>query len=232
MTLSLSDTEARVHAFSHADDTVAQLASTVLSKLREDIDAHGNATLVVSGGSTPIALFGKLSQADIDWSRVHITLADERWVPSGHEDSNEGMVRRVLMTGAAAAAHFVPLFTGHDSPEAGELEANAKIGALRRPFSVVLLGMGTDGHFASCFPGAPNLDELLAPNTTALVRAVRPPSTKHPRITLTLACLRNTKLLALQIHGDKKKDVIESAIQHALPVGQLLGQPTDIFWSP
>jgi 6-phosphogluconolactonase len=232
MTLALNGTGADVHAFADAPATVKSLASRVIAALRQDLDTYGDATLVVSGGSTPIALFGELSQVALDWSRVKITLADERWVPSDHEDSNEGMVRRILMTGAAAAAQFVPLYTGHDTPEAGEQEAAANIGALRRPFSVVLLGMGTDGHFASCFPGAPNLSELLAPDTTELVRAVRPPSTKHPRITLTLACLRNTKLLALQIHGEKKKAVIESAVENALPVGQLLGQPFDIFWSP
>ena len=232
MTLALSSTQAQTHCFDTADETVAQLAKRVIIALREDLDAYDDATLVVSGGRTPVALFGELSKADIDWSKVAITLADERWVPADHADSNEGLVRRTLMIGAAARARFVPLFTGHDTPEAGEQEAEMRIARLRRPFTAVLLGMGTDGHFASCFPGAPNLTALVDTGSSALVRAVRPPSTKHPRITLTLAGLLQSNLLALQIHGEKKQQVIESAIEHQLPIGHVLKHTLDVFWSP
>ncbi|MEC8025525.1 MAG: 6-phosphogluconolactonase, partial [Myxococcota bacterium] len=82
MTSTNSKPGARLHRFADATATVEELASRVIRAIAHDIATKGDATLVVSGGSTPVALFGRLSQADLDWSRVTITLADERWVPA------------------------------------------------------------------------------------------------------------------------------------------------------
>ena len=232
MTSTSTEPGARLHSFADATATVEELASRVIRAIEHDLATEGDATLVVSGGSTPVALFGRLSQADLNWSRVTITLADERWVPADHADSNAGLVKRTLQLGAAARSAFVPLYTGHETPELGEGETTTRIRTLRRPFSVVLLGMGTDGHFASCFPNAPNLQHLLDPDSSALVRAVRPPNTKHPRITLTMRCLLQAKFIALQIHGETKRNVLESAVEQGLPAGRLIEQPIDVFWSP
>ena len=220
------------NAFADAETTVVALAQHIVTSLQGDIVKVGRASLVVSGGRTPLALFQRLSTSELDWSKVTVTLADERWVPEHHEDSNAGLVKRALLIGNAASASFEPLYTGDATPEEGEASAAARINGMQQPFSAVILGMGTDGHFASCFPGAPNLETLLSPETTASVLAVRPETTKHPRITLTAPCLLRARFIALQIHGDTKRTVFESARDNGLPVGRLHAEPIQVFWSP
>src|ERR1043165_3118557 len=85
------------------------LAEQVRVDLQEAIAQRGNAGLVVSGGRTPVRFFTRLAAQVLDWKSVGITLADERWVEVSAESSNERLVRQHLLTGNAAAAHFVGL---------------------------------------------------------------------------------------------------------------------------
>ena len=94
-----------VHQAPDAAALAHDLARLVVQHLSDGLAQRGQALLVLSGGSTPVPFFEALSQADIDWSRVHITLADERCVDPGHVDSNERLVRAHLLQGPAAAAH-------------------------------------------------------------------------------------------------------------------------------
>ena len=77
--------------------------------LRQAVAERGSATLVVSGGSTPLPLFHQLRWRDLPWDRVTVTLADERWVEADHPDSNAAFVRRELLARGtpAAAARFI-----------------------------------------------------------------------------------------------------------------------------
>ena len=95
--------------FADAQALNSQLAERIAQALQQGVDERGAASLVVSGGRTPIALFSELSQQRIDWSRVYITLADERWVDVQDESSNEKLVRAHLLQGFAASAHFCGL---------------------------------------------------------------------------------------------------------------------------
>src|SRR5512133_131039 len=85
------------------------LARDVADELERAIEAKGRATLAVSGGTTPKLFFEKLSELDIPWSRVSVTLVDERQVPETSERSNARLVRTHLLRNRAAAAHFIPL---------------------------------------------------------------------------------------------------------------------------
>ena len=86
------------------------LAVRVADALREAIAVRGQATLVVSGGRSPVSFFEALAQQDLPWAQVRVSLADERWVPVNHAGSNEGLVRRHLLQGPAAEAHFIGLY--------------------------------------------------------------------------------------------------------------------------
>lgn len=228
---------ARRHDFADAPALLDTLADTVSAGLQAALDARGSATLVVSGGRTPEELFERLSSRPLDWTRVAVTLADERWVPAGDPASNEGMVRRRLLAGPAAAARFVPLYGGEPTPEAGEAACAARLGGLARPFDLVLLGMGEDGHTASLFPGAPNLAAGLAGEAACL--ATRPPGVMPPRMTLTLPVLLDARRVILLVSGTAKRAVLDRAAEpgpvEEMPVRAVPRQdrtPVDIFWAP
>lgn len=227
----------RLRGFPDAAALAGTLAGEVAAGLRAAVEARGAATLVVSGGRTPEALFASLPSHPVDWRRVAVTLADERWVPPGHPSSNEGLVRRTLLAGPAAAARFVPLYGGEPTPEEGEAACARRIADLPRPFDLVLLGMGEDGHTASLFPGAPNLAEGLAGPRPCL--ATRPPGAVEPRLTLTLPILLDARRVVLLVTGAAKRTVLDAALGpgpvEAMPVRAVLRQekaPVEIFRAP
>lgn len=227
----------RVFATPH--DLADALAEGIATRLRDALVSRGGASLVVSGGRTPEALFTRLAAMPLDWSAVTVTLADERWVPPTDTASNEALVRRSLLTGPAAQARFVGLYTGHASPEAGEDACNTRVGALSRPFDVVLLGMGEDGHTASLFPGSCGLAAALSPSPCQAVQAVRAPGLGHPRMTLTLPTLLDSRSVLLVITGAGKLRTLDQAEAggpvEVMPVRALLRQDrvlVDINWAP
>ncbi len=158
------------------------LARDVADELMRAVDAKGKATLAVSGGTTPKLFFEKLSQADIAWSRVTVTLVDERKVPESSERSNARLVRQHLLQNKAAAARFVPLFGNAD--------------AAKTPFDVAVLGMGSDGHTASFFPGGDRLAEAIDSDTPKRLIEINAPGAGEPRLTFTLPVLEASGRLA------------------------------------
>lgn len=214
------------------------LAAHVAEALRARIARDGKASLAVSGGRTPVAFFEILSGAPIDWSRVAVTLVDERWVPETSDRSNAALVRRHLLKGPAAAARFVPLYTGAATPEEGLAAASAAVEHLPAPFAAVVLGMGDDGHTASFFPGADTLAAAIDPATPARLAAVRAEAAGEPRITFTLPRLVSADTLVLHIEGMTKRAVLERAAAGGpaddLPIRAVLRAraPLDVMWCP
>lgn len=196
------------------------LADFVAQRLRAAVNERGLALLVVSGGSTPVPFFEVLAQCDLDWSRVTITLADERWVPEDHADSNARLVKAHLLRGRAAQANWVPLFNDEATPQRGQAAVEHTLAGLCWPADVVVLGMGGDGHTASLFPHAPELSAALAgmqgsepgPRCMA-VEAPASPNVPVPRLTLTARALLDTRCLVLHITGAAKWALLQSALQ-------------------
>jgi len=217
----------------------AALSQRVVSALQTAIELRGAATLVVSGGSTPVPLFKLLAAAPLDWPRLTITLAHERWVATADPASNEKLVRDLLLVGPAGAAGFVGLKTHHATPEEAESTCHAALAALARPFDTVLLGFGDDGHFASLFPGAPALQRGLDPDTASVCIAMQAPGAAQPRMSLTLAALSDSRELLLLSTGARKREVLQRALQPGpvadLPLRALLHSsktPLTHFWAP
>jgi 6-phosphogluconolactonase len=222
------------NVFDDAESMATALADRVAAMLRLALRQRGEATLVVPGGKSPVAFFQALARRKLNWARVTVTLADERWLPSEHPDSNAGLVQAHLLQGPAAAARFVPLYGGESTPAAG-LEACAqRLAELPRPFDVVLLGMGEDGHFASLFPGTAGLADLLDEEGPALAEVI-PPAASHARMSLGLSALTDARHVLVQIQGQRKAEVIEAAGSGAqYPIGALLRQrrcPVQVFFS-
>ncbi|HQT63120.1 MAG: 6-phosphogluconolactonase [Acidocella sp. 20-57-95] len=219
--------------FPSSDALAVALADAVTTALQARITSDGAAALAVSGGTTPLRFFKQLASRDVNWAAVTVTLVDDRWVPAGSPRSNEALVRQHLLQGKAAVARFLPLVNGAATPEAGRDAIDRAIAGLSLPFAAVVLGMGTDGHTASFFPGGDRLAEALAPVHGALVETMRAEAAIEPRITLTLPVLLAADYVALHIEGEAKRRVLEN-LSDTMPVAAVLAhQPVpDIFWSP
>jgi 6-phosphogluconolactonase len=228
----------RQHLFATGTQTAAALAAAVAQSLKEGLRQRGRASLVVSGGRTPVPFLDQLSSHQLDWSGVTVNLADDRCVPANHADSNEGLVRRHLLQGAAATARLLPLVDLGATPETQLVTAEHALATAPRPFDVVVLGMGEDGHTASLFPGAPETAAALDTRRPQRLAAVTPPKAPHRRISLTLRALLDTRLLAIQIEGESKRTAIELAARSAPaqhPIAAVLRQdlvPVQLFYNP
>lgn len=227
----------RMHEFGSRQDLAGALAATVAKRLSQAIATEGSASLAVSGGTTPTLFFASLSGQDIDWSRVTVMLVDERFVDPSSPRSNEGLVRRALLTGKAATAHFIPLYREAASAEDARALSELALAACRMPLDVVVLGMGGDGHTASFFPDATQLADLLDPANTALIATVEAPSAGEPRLTMTLPPIASAAYLALHIEGDEKRRVIGAVLAgtSSPPIGAVLSaakSDVQIYWAP
>lgn len=215
-----------------------ELAEAVADRIRTAISTRGEAAIAVSGGSTPGKFFAALGKMkDIEWSKVIVTLVDERWVDETSNRSNAMLVNEKMLQGPAAVARFFPLYSGGDEPtDAAVAKTNALMGGLPKPFAAVILGMGNDGHTASFFPGGDTLSTALSAEGPTL--AIRAPGAGEPRITFTLPRLLETDGLYLHIEGDEKAAVLDKALGDGpvedMPIRAVLrsGAPLAIYWSP
>jgi len=189
-----------------------RLAADVAAWLQEGIESRGGATLVVSGGSTPAPFFAALSLRDINWSAVTVTLADERWVPADDALSNEKLIRECLLVNKASSAKFLSVYNGEKTPDDGWQQCDDALRALSRPFDVVILGMGGDGHTASLFPDTKGLEDACDLNTDRLCWPMHPQHITEARMTLTLPALLDCQRLVLHMTGEGKREVFKQAL--------------------
>jgi 6-phosphogluconolactonase len=221
-------------------DTLSrEVASGIAANLARAIAERGAASLVVSGGRTPLKLFEQLRTQPIDWSRVCVALADERWVEPSDPGSNEKLVRDVLLKDKAAAARFAGLKNAAPSPDLGAVSAWETFARVPRPFDVTLLGMGDDGHTASLFPGSPNLHSALNPATSAGCVGMWAPVAPHPRLSLNLSALLDSRRVLIHIEGEAKMRTYTLASAagdvEQMPVRAVLRQsrvPIEVLWAP
>jgi 6-phosphogluconolactonase len=237
----MMQTDRLLRRFAGGDEMIGTLAAEIAVMLREDIAKRGSASLVASGGTTPGALFDVLSNVELAWNRVWVTLSDERWIAPTEDGSNEKLLRTRLLRGDAASAHLVPLMTSDPSPNDAEKTVSLAISAMPRPFAVTLLGMGEDGHTASLFPHARGLATALDEDDPALARAVHTHDVAltGERMSLTLRAILDSRLIVILIRGKAKLAAYNSALSGtdvaAAPVRAILQQtkaPVQVFWAP
>lgn len=200
------------HSFSDREVLVEKLADSVISLLKSGISKNGRASLAVSGGSTPVALFEELSVRDLAWDQVHVCLVDERWVEPEDPDSNEHLVRSHLLRNRAAAARFSGMKNSAATAGAGETECERLYRKIPAPYDVLLLGMGGDGHTASLFPGAVRLPQATDMESHRICIGIAPLTAPHERMTLSLPAILSSRVIILHITGQDKKDVLDLAM--------------------
>lgn len=226
------------HEFADQQALCWNLSQRICATLQETIATRGKATLVVSGGNTPVPLFASLSEISMEWDRVFITLADERWVETREMESNEASVRKHLLRNQAKGAHFHGLKNSHASVVEGENECEEGLRLFPLPFDIVILGMGLDGHTASLFPGAARLSNALDMDSERLCTAMIPVTAPHDRMTLTLPALLDSRQIYLHLSGKEKRDVYEKALGgdsiEEMPIRAVIDQdkvPVDVYWA-
>ena len=190
-------------------------ASICIDRSKIAMAAKGRFCIAVSGGTTPLPLFGLLGTAyrkDIRWDRTDIFWVDERCVPPDHGDSNFKGVHDALFSALDIPAANIHRMKGEMLPEEGareyEKELRSYFGDQGSPaFDLVILGVGEDGHTASLFPAAPSLEERERLAVPVYVERL-----KSWRITLTLPVLNNASHILFLVTGWKKAEILKELL--------------------
>ena len=199
----------KLREYPDRDMMMIDLADQLAGELNAALMTHEKVSFAVPGGTTPGPVFDTLSAVDLDWSRVHVLLTDERWVPETSERSNTRLVRQRLLTDKAAKAQFLGFYREGEEPETALEAVGQELSALL-PLSVMVLGMGADMHTASIFPGADRLLDALSDQAPPLM-ALRAPGAPEPRVTLTAPVLKGALSTHIVITGADKRRVVEEA---------------------
>ncbi|MBC8448967.1 MAG: 6-phosphogluconolactonase [Chloroflexi bacterium] len=200
---------------------------------REAIAARGRFLVALAGGSTPRAAYELLATepfaASVDWTRVHLFWGDERCVPPDHPDSNYRMARETLLDRVQIPAANVHRMRCELAPQqaaaAYERELEKALGEDGR-FDLILLGLGTDGHTASLFPGAAALGER-----ERRVLAVYVEKLKAWRVTLTLPVINTARHVIFLVSGTSKAETLARVrASEPLPAGLVQPVAGRLLW--
>lgn len=221
---------ARLLNLSSKEEAVFVARDIIAAELDLAVAKRAKASFMVSGGSSPKPLYQALSKEALPWEAIFVGLIDERWVKEGEPGSNATFIRNALLQNNAAGAHLMPMVTDHDTAQTGAPVISRFYMELGQPFDVAVMGMGTDGHTASWFPGSDDLDAAINETTTELAMAVDatgcPGAGDFPsRITLTRPAVVSARNVLLFIPGAAKRDVFMAALDKDIldaPVRALL----------
>ena len=198
------------------DCTLDNLTKSIADALLVGINANGHASLVACGGSSPLSLYKNLSVLDLDWSKVSIFLGDDRIVSSDHPDSNEYLINHYLLQNKAISATFYPL-------KDLEIDKDEE----RSPFDIVLLGLGSDGHFASLFPAQIENNQAFDVNVSPaiIISQENLGSPSYKRLSMNLSMLLDARRCILLVPNAEKRNIVERAFNdNKLPLHYLLTQ--------
>jgi len=229
-----------IETFPTSDAWAAAIAARLEETLAAAVIDNGRAVFAGAGGSTPSPIYARLSQADIGWSSIAVTLVDERYVPETSPDSNALLMKQTLLTGPAAAAAFVPLYRSAVTVDRAAAQAARALAQAGGRFDAVLLGMGEDGHICSMFPNSPTLKTLLTPGTRPTVLGVphgrdgSAPSLE--RLSVNLAYLATAGRVILALKGAAKREVFEreaAGDPTIQPIAALIAAqvPLEVVWT-
>jgi len=190
--------------------------AAVAERIAAEIARPGAKRIAVAGGSTPSRVFALLAQRNLDWTGTTMIPTDDRQVSHDHPASNFGKLKSAL---------------GHTGATLLPLEEGQKI----KPFDLVWLGMGEDGHVASLFPRMCALPSVK-PRVIATLPKPLPPEAPFARLSLNRQALAATRATILVATGSAKRRLIEAALagSDAWPVSDILRAPrasVTVYWS-
>ena len=235
----MSDTRP-IETFASVDAWAEAIATRLSETLAAAVRDTGAALFAGPGGSTPAPVYRRLAATDLDWSKVAVTLVDERYVPETSPESNARLIRDVLLQDRAATARFIPLYTPEVTVDRAAIVAAHALAEAGGRFDTVLLGMGEDGHICSMFPESPTLKTLLTPTLKPTVLGVphgrdgMAPSLE--RLSINLPYLMSAGRVILGLKGAAKRRVFEEQAKgdpKVQPIAALIasGVSLEVLWT-
>jgi 6-phosphogluconolactonase len=223
------------YKFDSRDAASTALAARMAGLVRAQLARDGEANFVVGGGTTPGRAFDCMSEYELEWDKVQVALSDERWVPNDHEDSNERLVRNSMLKNAASAGGILPVYEADTSVEERVIALQSH--KPKNGFACSMVGMGSDGHFASLFPDSDCLEAGLKLDNASFYIPVRTSASPHPRVSMTLSALLASDEILLFFYGKEKLAVFDNAhtVDRTYPITALLEQqetPVCLYWAP
>lgn len=201
--------KAKLEILANKDELITRSLHLVVEKLKEAIATRGEATIALSGGSTPKPLYEALAQQSLPWSKLHVFWGDERYVAPDHPDSNQRMARQAWLDHVDIPSqnlHPMPTEAGDPTVDAqtyeNELAKFFQVSAGNFPsFDVILLGLGDDAHTASLFPHTSALevcDRLITVGN----------KDGQPRLTFTIPLINQARCVIFLVAGASKRPAL------------------------
>lgn len=208
-----------VEIFATAEDLASAAAQLFINKSMAAVAERGFFTVALSGGSTPKLLYQLLADPNetfreqISWSRIHFFWTDERHVPPDHPESNYRMADEAMLSHVPVLKNNVHRVMSENPNAAEAAEAYEETVLKFVPgspprFDLILLGLGSDGHTASIFPGSEVLYE-----TKRLVAAPWVEKLKSYRITMTLPLINNAASVVFLVSGAEKAEIVRDVLR-------------------
>ena len=201
--------------FQNYEDFCRQAGEHIVTILNTALHHKRRASLVLAGGTTPVGVYSYMAEhfEDFHWGHVDFFIGDDRCVPEDHQDSNFRMIQESFFSKISPKKEQIYTIDQSLPPEEGAVLYHRRIKNYLETntwFDLVLLGMGTDGHVASLFPGYPELEEKTK---CALATQGAPLDPKIRRITMTYPALNRCANLMYLIRGKEKRDIMNSALK-------------------
>ena len=204
----LPPTDMRPPAVFPDAERLAVAAATIVA---ETLRSPHALRLALAGGTTPQRCYALLAAMDLSWARATVLFGDERCLAPLDPETNFQIASELLRAACPATVHRIP---GELGPEAAALSYEPIVAAA--PLDLVLLGIGTDGHTASLFPG----NAALA--ATGYVVGVRNAAKPPPeRVSFTFRALREAKRVVILAAGADKKEAVRRAFAGQVPAGMI-----------
>jgi len=217
-------------SFETKNELNEELSSNIIQVLKEAIKKNKRASLLLSGGNTPKAFFKVLSNKNLAWEKVVVSLVDDRWLETNHKHSNELLVKENLLQNKALKAKFVGMYIDGKTAFESDKLCSQKYQDEVFPFDIIILGMGDDFHTASLFPENQRLDEAYNLENKNLCISIRPTTASYDRMSLTLQAILSAKNIILHIEGKKKLKAYEEALKskdfYKTPISAILNNKT------
>lgn len=221
-----------------ADQVAVRGAELFLTGARHAVEERGRFTVALSGGSSPLPLFRKIAEQapnwGVDWGAVHVFWADERCVPPDHPDSNFRMARELLLSRLPAPGAVIHRIAGELPPEESAVrygeDLSLAFGGGELPvFDMIFLGVGSDGHTASLFPG---MEDKGDQGRKAV--AVYAEKLDSHRVTLTLRVINNARRVVIMTTGAGKADIVAEILEGKnagrYPAGRVAPTEGTLIW--